>query len=46
MTLQAHVRFTPVVEDVKPDEGETIEQLSKTFDAILERVSTDTGRAV
>lgn len=21
MTLQAHVRFTPVVEDVKPDEG-------------------------
>lgn len=46
MTLQAPVRYSPDVEVVTPDEGETIEQLNRTFDTILERVATDSGHAV
>jgi hypothetical protein len=44
--LQAPVRYTPDVEQVKPDEGETIEQLNKTFDKILHKVAEDSGHAV
>jgi hypothetical protein len=44
--LQAPVRYTPDVEQVKPDEGETIEQLNKTFDKILHTVAEDSGHAV
>ncbi|MCJ2045385.1 catalase family protein [Methylobacterium sp. J-078] len=44
--MQAPVRYTPDVEQVKPDEGETIEQLNKTFDKILKTVAEDSGHAV
>lgn len=44
--MQAPVRYTPDVEQVKPDEGETIEQLNKTFDKILHKVAEDSGHAV
>jgi hypothetical protein len=44
--LQAPVRYTPDVEQVKPDEGETIEQLNRTFDKILHKVAEDSGHAV
>ena len=46
MILQAPVRYTSDVEDVKFDAAETIEQLNETFDTILERVAADSGRAV
>ena len=29
------VRYSPDVEEVTPDEGQTIEQLNQTFDTIL-----------
>jgi len=45
-TLQAPVRYTPDVEQVKPEEGKTIEQLNETFDKILRTVADDSGHAV
>ena len=44
--MQAPVRYSPDVEDVKPDEGQTIDQLNETFDIILETVAKDSGHAV
>ncbi len=44
--MQAPVRYSPDVEAVRPDEGETIEQLNQTFDKILNRVAEDSGHAV
>ncbi|MCE4226647.1 catalase family protein [Methylobacterium sp. C25] len=46
MTLAAPVRYSPDVEDVKPSEGQTIEQLNQTFDTILQTVADDSGHAV
>ncbi len=46
MTLQAPVRYNPNVEQVKADEGETIDQLNETFDKILKIVADDSGHAV
>ena len=45
-TLQAPIRYSADVEDVKPDEDRTIEQLNATFDTILETVANDSGHAV
>lgn len=42
----APVRYSTDVEDVKPDESETIEHLCETFDIILERAAQDSGHAV
>ncbi|MCJ2071084.1 catalase family protein [Methylobacterium sp. J-030] len=44
--MQAPVRYSPDVEVVKPDEGETIAALCQTFDTILQRVADDSGHAV
>ncbi|KQP28867.1 catalase [Methylobacterium sp. Leaf102] len=46
MTLQAPVRYSPDVEQVKADEGVTIDQLNQTFDKILQTVAEDSGHAV
>jgi catalase len=46
MTLSAPVRYSHDVEDVKPDEAQTIAGLNETFDTILERVAKDSGHAV
>ena len=40
------VRYSPDLEQVKPDEGQTIERLNQTFDTILTRVADDSGHAV
>lgn len=40
------IKFRPDVEDVKPDEEETVDELNKTFDTILEKTSKDYGHAV
>ena len=40
------VRYAPDVEDIKPDEAETIRQLNEAFDVILERTAEDYGHAV
>ena len=40
------IRYVPAVEDVTPDESQTIEQLCKTFDTILETTAKDYGHAV
>ena len=40
------VRYIPEVEDVKPDEGQTIDKLCETFDTILETTAEDYGHAV
>jgi hypothetical protein len=42
----APIRYRPDVEDVQPDEGETIAELCTTFDTILERTAEDYGHAV
>ncbi|GJE58913.1 catalase family protein [Methylobacterium trifolii] len=44
--LAAPVRYSPDVEDVTPDEGETIAKLNDTFDTILETVAGNAGHAV
>ncbi|GJE36759.1 catalase family protein [Methylobacterium persicinum] len=44
--MQAPVRYSPAVEDVKPDEDETIQGLCGTFDTILQKVADDSGHAV
>jgi hypothetical protein len=40
------VRYSPDVEDVKPDEAETIKKLNETFDTILEKTAEDYDHAV
>ena len=40
------IRYSPDLEDVKPDEGETVEQLNEQFDIILETTKEDYGHAV
>ena len=42
----APIPYEPAIEKVKPDEGETIEQLCTAFDTILERTAEDYGHAV
>ena len=44
--MQSLVRYTPDVEAVTQDEGQTIEQLNQSFDKILHRVAKDSGHAV
>ncbi len=46
MSLPAPIRYSPDVEDVQSDEGETIEKLCETFDTILETTARDYGHAV
>ena len=40
------IRYAPDLEDVKPDEGETVEQLNEQFDIILNTTKEDYGHAV
>lgn len=42
----APIRYRPDVEEVQPDEAETIAALCTTFDTILERTAEDYGHAV
>ncbi|GLS45197.1 catalase family protein [Methylobacterium brachythecii] len=44
--LNPPIRYMPDVEDVKPDEGQTIEHLCEAFDTILETTAKDYGHAV
>jgi catalase len=46
MTQSAPVRFSPSVEEIQPDEQETISKLNETFDTILETTAKDYGHAV
>lgn len=46
MTLEQPVRFGPAVENIQPDETETIEGLIATFDTILKTTAKDCGHAV
>lgn len=46
MTIQSPTRYAPTVEEVKPDEGEVIQQLEDSFQQILETTSKDYGHAV
>ena len=43
--IKQPVLFHPGVEQVKPDESETIDRLNETFDVILKRVAEDSGHA-
>jgi hypothetical protein len=43
---QPAIRYTPDVEDIRPDEKETVQSLNDTFDTILERTAEDYGHAV
>lgn len=40
------IRYSPDLEHVKPDEGETVEQLNEQFDIILKTTHEDYGHAV
>jgi hypothetical protein len=40
------IPFHPDIEDVKPDEEKTVEELNEAFDTILEKTSEDYGHAV
>ena len=40
------VRYHPTLEDVKPDEAQTVDQLCSTFDTILQKTAEDYGHAV
>lgn len=42
----APLRYQPDLEDIKPDEQETIRDLCSAFDVILERTAEDYGHAV
>lgn len=46
MTLGAPILFSPELEQIKPDEQQTIEHLNEAFDVILKRTSEDYGHAV
>lgn len=45
-TLKPPVRFHPQLEEVAPDEAETIADLESSFDTILKTTSEDYGKAV
>lgn len=40
------IQFRPDIEDVKPDEDETVDELNEAFDTILEKTSEDYSHAV
>jgi catalase len=46
MSISQPVRFSPDLEDIQPDEQETIQGLNETFDTILEKTANDYGHAV
>ena len=46
MPLADPIRYTPAVEEIAPDEAETIHGLNETFDTILETTAKDYGHAV
>ncbi len=46
MTLALPVRYSPDLEDIRPDEQETVSGLIDQFDIILEKTSKDYGHAV
>ena len=46
MSLTNPVRYSPAVEEVQPDEQETIQGLNDTFDTILETTAKEDGHAV
>lgn len=46
MSLKPPIRYSPDVEDVRPDEDEIIEKLCGTFDTILVTTAQDYGHAV
>ena len=46
MSLADPILYSPAVEEVRPDEAETIQALNATFDTILETTARDYGRAV
>ncbi|WP_320201635.1 catalase family protein [Agrobacterium sp. rho-13.3] len=46
MPISQPVRFSPDLEDIKPDEQETIQGLNDTFDTILQKTAGDYGHAV
>jgi hypothetical protein len=46
MTLSPPIRYAPDLEEVRPDEAETIAGLNEAFDTILETTAKDYGHAV
>ena len=46
MALGEPIRYLPAVEDIKPDEAQTIESLKQVFDTILETTASDYRHAV
>jgi len=46
MPLGAPVRYSSNVEEIRPDEQETVQELNQTFDTILETTAHDYGHAV
>lgn len=46
MSLTDPIRYSPEVEQVQPDEGETIQGLNQAFDKILETTANDYSHAV
>ena len=46
MTLNAPIRYVPTIEEIQPDEGETILELNQAFSTILETAAKDYGHAV
>ncbi|UHS62866.1 catalase family protein [Agrobacterium vaccinii] len=46
MPISQPVRFSPDLEEIKPDEQETIQGLNETFDTILQKTASDYGHAV
>ncbi|MES2338518.1 MAG: catalase family protein [Pseudomonadota bacterium] len=46
MSIAPPVRYTPDVETIEPDEGETIDRLNAIFDTILDTTAEDYGHAV
>ena len=46
MTLASPVRFSPALEEIKPDEGETIAGLNEAFDQVLTTTAKDYGQGV
>ncbi|XUY30153.1 catalase family protein (plasmid) [Agrobacterium sp. rho-8.1] len=46
MSMSQPVRFSPDLEEIQPDEQETIQGLNETFDTILEKTANNCGHAV
>ncbi len=44
--MKTPVAFTPQVEDVKPEEGDTVDQMKQSFEHILDTTSKDYGHGV